>query len=76
MHLNQDVSLFASILDEGQEVEREMDPERYGWIQIARGSITVNGEKAEQGDGIVVVGESSLKIRALEGAEILLFDLQ
>jgi redox-sensitive bicupin YhaK (pirin superfamily) len=76
VHLNQDVSLFASILDEGQEVEREMDSTRYGWIQVARGSITVNGEKAEQGDGVAVVGESNLKIKALEGTEILLFDLQ
>jgi len=47
VHLNQDVSLFASILDEGQEVEREMDSKRYGWIQVARGSITLNGEKPE-----------------------------
>ena len=75
VHLNQDVSLFASILDEGQEVERVMDPKRYGWIQVARGSVTVNGEKAEQGDGVVVVGESSLKIKAGEPSEVLLFDL-
>ena len=38
-------------------------------------SISVNGEKAEQGDGVVVVGESNLKLRAQEPAEILLFDL-
>ena len=76
VHLNQDVSLFASILDEGQEVERMMDPKRYGWIQVARGAIDVNGERAGQGDGVVVVGESNLKIRAQEPAEILLFDLE
>lgn len=75
VHLNQDVSLFASILDADKEVEREMDAQRYGWIQVARGSITVNGEKAEQGDGVVIVGESSLKIKAQEPSEILLFDL-
>jgi redox-sensitive bicupin YhaK (pirin superfamily) len=74
--LNQDVSLYASILDEGAEVERLLDPSRYGWIQVARGSIAVNGEKAEQGDGVVVVAESSLKIEARENAEILLFDLE
>ena len=73
--LNQDVSLFASILDAGQEVERTMDPARYGWIQVARGSVSVNGEDAGQGDGVVVVGESSLKTKARESAEILLFDL-
>lgn len=75
VHLNQDVSLFASILDAGEEIERVMDPKRYGWIQIARGVVTVNGEKAEQGDGVVVLAESNLKIKAEEKAEILLFDL-
>jgi redox-sensitive bicupin YhaK (pirin superfamily) len=76
VQLNQDVSLFASILDAGQEVERVMDPARYAWIQVARGSITVNDEEARQGDGLVVVGESNLKIKAQDAAEILLFDLQ
>ena len=76
VRLNQDVSLFASILDDDQEVERTMDANRYGWIQVARGAIAVNGEKAEQGDGVVIVAESALKIRAEEPSEILMFDLQ
>jgi len=76
VRLNQDVSLFASILDADQEIERVMDPARYAWIQVARGAIDVNGEKAEQGDGIVIVSEATLKIRAEEPSEILLFDLK
>jgi len=76
VRLNQDVSLFASILDADQEVEHAMDGARYGWIQVARGSIAINGEKAGQGDGVVIVAESSMTIRAEEPAEILLFDLQ
>ena len=75
VRLNQDVNLFASILEAGQEIERAIDPGRYGWIQVARGSISVNGENAGQGDGVVVVSESNLKIKAQEDAEILLFDL-
>src|SRR5215510_7191579 len=75
VHVNQDVSLFASILDAGEEIERAMDPVRYAWIQVARGAITVNGETAEQGDGLVIVAESGLKIKAEEPAEGLLFDL-
>src|SRR6185369_10947333 len=47
VHLNQNVSLFASILHSGEEIGRQMDPVRYGWIQVARGAITVNGERAE-----------------------------
>ncbi len=75
VQLNQDISLFASILPEGGEVSREMDPARYAWIQVARGAVEVNGERADQGDGVVVVAESNLKIRAQEPAEVLLFDL-
>ena len=75
VQLNQDVSLFASILPEGGEVSREMEAARYAWIQVARGAVEVNGERADQGDGVVVVAESNLKIRAQEPAEVLLFDL-
>jgi redox-sensitive bicupin YhaK (pirin superfamily) len=73
--MNQDANLFASILDEGTTVEHEMSQTRYGWLQVARGAIEVNGERAEQGDGVVIVGESELAIRAVESAELLLFDL-
>jgi len=76
VRLNQDVSLFASILDADQEIERVMDPARYAWIQVARGAISLNEEKAEQGDGIVIVSEATLRIRAEEPSEILLFDLK
>jgi len=76
VEVHQDISLFASMLDAGQEVERTMDPARYAWIQVARGAITVNGESGSQGDGVIVVGESELKIKAEEPGEILLFDLQ
>jgi len=75
VHLNQDVSLFASILDAGREIERAMDPVRYAWIQVARGAVTVNGENAQQGDGLIIVAESDLKIRAEEPSEVLFFDL-
>jgi redox-sensitive bicupin YhaK (pirin superfamily) len=73
--IHQDASLFASILGEGQSVKYDMDQTRYGWIQVARGAISVNGQRAGQGDGAVAMGESSLEIAAEETAEILLFDL-
>ena len=73
--VNQDVSLFASILDPGQQVQYAMDQTRYGWLQVARGSVEVNDEPANQGDGVVIVAEQELTIQAAESAEILLFDL-
>ena len=75
VQVHQDVSLFASILATGGEVEHAMDHQRYAWLQVARGSVNINGERADQGDGAVAIGESSLRIRAEEDAEVLLFDL-
>ena len=73
--VHQDVSVFASMLGEGQSVKRDMDQTRYGWIQVARGEINVNGQRAGQGDGAIAMGESSLDIVAEQPSEILLFDL-
>ena len=75
VQVHQDVSLFASILPAGGEVEHAMDQQRYAWLQVARGALEVNGERADQGDGVVAIGESKLHIRATEEAEDLLFDL-
>jgi redox-sensitive bicupin YhaK (pirin superfamily) len=73
--VRQDVSLFASIFGEGQSVNYAMNEARYGWIQVARGTVTVNGERTEQGDGAIAMGESSLEIVADQPSEILFFDL-
>ena len=73
--VHQDASVFASVLGEGQSVKRDMDQARYGWIQVARGEIQVNGQRAGQGDGAIAMGESSLEIVAEKPSEILLFDL-
>ena len=75
VQVHQDVTLYASIIAPGNEVQHVMDERRSAWIQVARGAISVNGEKADQGDGVVAVGESSLTIQAHEPAELLLFDL-
>jgi quercetin 2,3-dioxygenase len=73
--VHQDVSVFASILGDGESVRYDMDQTRYGWLQVARGSIVLNGQRAEQGDGAIAMGESSLEIVAEQPAEVLLFDL-
>jgi quercetin 2,3-dioxygenase len=75
VQVHQDVSLFASLLDAGEQVEHAMDQQRYAWIQVARGAISVNDQKADQGDGLVAIGESILTIQAHQPAELLLFDL-
>jgi quercetin 2,3-dioxygenase len=73
--VHQDVNLFAAIVEADQEIGHMMAPTRYAWIQVARGSVRVNGETAGQGDGVVVMGESDLNLVGNTAAEVLLFDL-
>ncbi len=71
--IHQDVDLYASQLGSGT-LTYELRPGRHGWLQVARGSVTLNGVALTAGDGAAIEGESSLTI-AGSGAEFLLFDL-
>jgi hypothetical protein len=73
--VHQDVNLYAGILPLGQSLTHSLAPSRYGWLQVARGQITVNGVHLRAGDGAAISEETSLAIQSLEDSEILLFDL-
>ena len=73
--IHQDVDLYASLLSEGKSVVHALAPGRHAWLQLARGSVTLNGEAMNAGDGAAVSDESQLTIRAGRDAEFLLFDL-
>ena len=76
VHINQDVRLYAAILNQGQAVSHELATGRHAWIQLISGSLDVNGEKLNAGDGAAISEENSLEINSLEvGSEFLLFDL-
>lgn len=74
--INQDVNLFASILKEDQQVTRSIAPGRHAWVQLISGSLDVNGEMLNAGDGAAISDEATVAIRAMDDAsEFLLFDL-
>jgi len=76
VHINQDVKLYASILETVDEVAYSLDRNRHAWIQLISGSLDINGETLNAGDGAAINDESLLKIKALENrSEFLLFDL-
>lgn len=47
----------------------------HAWLQVVRGSLSVNGQLLAQGDGLAVSDETSLALVAPEAAELLIFDL-
>lgn len=70
--LNQDVKVYSTILD-NESVTHEFAPERYGWVQVARGEAEINGKRLSAGDGAAIAGEREITLRG--NGEILLFDL-
>ena len=76
VHINQDVKVYASILKSGDEVSHKIADGRHAWVQFISGSIDVNGDILEPGDGAAISGENALNIRTLaDNTEFLLFDL-
>lgn len=75
VRIHQDAKIYASLLDDGQEVVHTLGNGRSAWLQVAAGSVTLNDVALKPGDGAAVSGESDLRITAQEASEVLLFDL-
>jgi quercetin 2,3-dioxygenase len=76
VHINQDVKLYASVLNNGDEVTLDLKSDRHAWVQLISGSLDVNGQRLEAGDGAAISDEARLTIKALDdSSEFLLFDL-
>ena len=73
--VHQDAELYGSLLAAGEEVTRQFAPGRHAWLQVVKGSVTLNGTPLKAGDGAAASGEDALTVRAEEDSEILLFDL-
>jgi|SRR5687768_3624252 len=76
MRIEQDADLYATVLAGDQTVEHKLADGRGAWLQVACGSVELNGVKLEEGDGAFTDDERLLRIRGSNGrAEVLLFDL-
>jgi len=73
--VHQDMTLNSTLLGKGEKAEYSLKPGRHAWVQIARGSGTLNGVALKAGDGAAVSDEGSLVLTADEPLEALLFDL-
>jgi quercetin 2,3-dioxygenase len=73
--IHQDINLYVSILSTGDRIEFETPPNRFAWVQVARGMVTLNGESLREGDGVQINSPELLELTTESNAEILLFDL-
>jgi len=72
--MNQDAMLFAGLFDGDEAAEQTIAASRRGYVHVARGSVTVNGQSLRAGDALKT-GAGTLRIEGGRAAEVLLFDL-
>lgn len=75
LSVHQDMTLYASVLAAGENLDYAMLAGRSLYIQLARGSVNLNGELLAAGDAAKVEVLQDIHLEALIESEILLFDL-
>jgi len=75
VQIRQDNELYATILAPGETVKHTLKPDRHAYVQVARGSVTLNGAELATGDGAAISREKSVELTGVDNAEVLLFDL-
>lgn len=75
VRIHQDARVYATVLGGGERLMHSLNEGRYAWLQVARGTLSLNDIKLGHGDGAAVSNETELQIEAHDRAEALLFDL-
>jgi redox-sensitive bicupin YhaK (pirin superfamily) len=75
LRIHQDVRVYASVLEGDGQVQHELAPGRHAWVQMVHGRLELNGQELGRGDGASISEESILKLKGIQEAEFLLFDL-
>jgi hypothetical protein len=73
--IHQDATLLVAHLKDGQATSYTFETGRGGFIQVARGRITLNGETLKEGDGAEISDVDVIDVAATADSEVLLFDL-
>ncbi len=72
---HQDALMFGTLLAPGETLDYRFNPDRQGYLHVARGQLRVGNVTLQPGDGIRVQKQELLELVGIEDAEVLLFDL-
>lgn len=75
MTIKADADIYAATLTADQVVWFDMPGTHKAWVQVATGSLVVNGVELSEGDGLAVNESGRLEFSEGQNAEFLLFDL-
>jgi quercetin 2,3-dioxygenase len=72
----QDARVYAGLFDGDESQTITLPDNRYAYVQVARGSVELNGKQFSVGDGVRIRNEQQLTLQHGQKAEVLLFDLR
>jgi hypothetical protein len=70
-----DAAMYAGLLAAGEADTLALAPGRGAWIQVVAGSVEVNGERLEAGDGLALTDEPRVEVAGREDAEVVVFEV-
>jgi redox-sensitive bicupin YhaK (pirin superfamily) len=73
--IHQDARMYSALLDGGDAATHALAPGRKAYVHVARGALSLNGERLSAGDGARVSVEKELRLSDAQQAEVLLFDM-
>ncbi|OIQ85669.1 quercetin 2,3-dioxygenase [mine drainage metagenome] len=73
--IGQDATLLATVLDGDLPLDYQPRADRQLYVQLARGTVSLNGNRLSAGDGAFIEHEPRLTFSDGRDAELLLFDL-
>mgnify|MGYP001232400808 FL=1 len=72
----QDAQVYAGLFDGDERQALPIATGRYAYVHVAQGSLDLNGERLEAGDGARLRDPGDVQLSGGRGAEVLLFDLR
>ena len=76
LEIRQEARVYAGLFDGDETARLDLAADRFGYVHVARGDVSVNGTMLSEGDGVRVRDERSLTFENGHDAEVLVFDLR
>lgn len=74
--LRQDARVYAAQLNGDESASLSLGEERYAYVHVAQGSVTLNGTRLSEGDGAKLRDEPVLALTEGDNAHVIVFDLR
>lgn len=75
LRIHQDATLYGAFLKAGDEIGHDLRPGRRAYLVVAAGRVMVDQKEVGTRDGVAIAEQPTISVRAIEQAEILMFDL-